>query len=192
MSYGDNQDQIVTDSAEQASKLKQVLAADRLGEREKKWYPVWADRFANHLQDRPPETATPAELIEFVECQSKQACLPWQLMQAIDAITYLVTRVYGLAGFEAADLKRRWSKTASAPQSSNSNTSLPAQPDEPVSERAELVDNLRKELRLRHYAIRTEKAYADWFAQFLRFHESVDPRHFGASDVKLFLELPQF
>jgi hypothetical protein len=34
-----------------------------------------------------------------------------------------------------------------------------------------LLDQVRAELRLRHYSLRTEKAYTDWIRRYVKFHQ---------------------
>ena len=50
-----------------------------------------------------------------------------------------------------------------------------------------LLNRLREEVRKRHYSGRTEDAYADWAARFLRFHGNRDPREMGKEQVERFL-----
>jgi hypothetical protein len=37
-------------------------------------------------------------------------------------------------------------------------------------EEPKLLDRLRDRIRLKHYSIRTEKAYLDWNRRFILFH----------------------
>jgi integron integrase len=50
-----------------------------------------------------------------------------------------------------------------------------------------LLDQLRDRIRLKHYSIRTEQAYADWVRRFVIFHEKRHPRELGQTDVEAFL-----
>jgi integron integrase len=50
-----------------------------------------------------------------------------------------------------------------------------------------LLARLRDEVRKRHYSDRTEDAYADWIARFLRFNGFRDPREMGKEEVERFL-----
>jgi integron integrase len=54
--------------------------------------------------------------------------------------------------------------------------------------RAVLLLHLQNELRVRHYALRTESAYLDWAKRFLVFHEQRHPREIGAQGVRDYLE----
>ena len=50
-----------------------------------------------------------------------------------------------------------------------------------------LLDRLRAEIRLRHYSIRTEEAYADWARRFILFHGKRHPAQMGAEEIRDFL-----
>lgn len=49
------------------------------------------------------------------------------------------------------------------------------------------IDQLRDEVRKRHYSSRTEDSYADWITRFLHFHDCRDPRELGKEEVERFL-----
>lgn len=52
-----------------------------------------------------------------------------------------------------------------------------------------LMDQVRKVLRLHHYAIRTERAYCDWIRRYVKFHgmKSRGDLQDGKAKVELFL-----
>ena len=50
-----------------------------------------------------------------------------------------------------------------------------------------LLDQLREQLRIRHYSLRTEDAYVDWVRRFILFHDKRHPRDMGAPEVQAFL-----
>ena len=50
-----------------------------------------------------------------------------------------------------------------------------------------LLDSLRREIRLRHYSIRTEEAYVHWVRRFILFHDKRHPKDLGAPEVAAFL-----
>lgn len=50
-----------------------------------------------------------------------------------------------------------------------------------------LLDEVRRQLRLRHYSIRTERAYVDWIQRFIRFHGMRHPRDMGSGEIEFFL-----
>jgi len=62
------------------------------------------------------------------------------------------------------------------------NTSVPP-PDNPPK----LLDQVRAKIRLKHYSIRTEQAYADWIKRYILHFGKRHPRDLGASEVEQFL-----
>ena len=50
-----------------------------------------------------------------------------------------------------------------------------------------LLDQVRGKIRLKHYSIRTEQAYADWIRRFILFFDKRHPRYLGAADVEAFM-----
>ncbi|MHB8211693.1 MAG: phage integrase N-terminal SAM-like domain-containing protein [Acidithiobacillus sp.] len=50
-----------------------------------------------------------------------------------------------------------------------------------------LLEQVREALRLRHYSLRTERAYALWVKRFVLFHGKRHPREMGAAEVESFL-----
>lgn len=53
----------------------------------------------------------------------------------------------------------------------NGAISTPTPPAKP-----KLLDQARNTLRLRHYSLRTERAYVDWIKRFILFHGKRHPR----------------
>jgi hypothetical protein len=51
-----------------------------------------------------------------------------------------------------------------------------------------LLERLRAELRLRHYSMRTERAYVGWVRRFVEFNQRKNPRELDASHVAAFLD----
>jgi integron integrase len=49
------------------------------------------------------------------------------------------------------------------------------------------LDQLREQLRVRHYSLRTEDAYVDWARRFILFQGKRHPRELGAPEVQAFL-----
>jgi site-specific recombinase XerD len=50
-----------------------------------------------------------------------------------------------------------------------------------------LLEEVRKEIRLRHYSYRTEKAYVEWIWRFVVFHGKQNPKLLGGPEVEKFL-----
>ena len=50
-----------------------------------------------------------------------------------------------------------------------------------------LLEALRERIRLRHYSLRTERAYCQWVWRFVVFHGKRHPRELGSQEVMAFL-----
>ncbi|OGI44876.1 MAG: integrase [Candidatus Muproteobacteria bacterium RBG_16_64_11] len=59
-------------------------------------------------------------------------------------------------------------------------------PQEP-SPRPRLLDQVRDEIRLRHYSIRTEQTYLGWIKRFILFHNKRHPREMGGEEITRYL-----
>ena len=46
---------------------------------------------------------------------------------------------------------------------------------------------MREKIRIRHYSIRTEKAYIDWTKRYILFHNKRHPNEMGAPEIETFL-----
>ncbi len=56
-----------------------------------------------------------------------------------------------------------------------------------MADKPRLLDQVREKLRVKHYAIRTERAYLEWIKRFIRFHGLKHPASMGAQEVERFL-----
>ena len=59
--------------------------------------------------------------------------------------------------------------------------------DANVTEPSRLLDQLRHQIRLRHYSYRTEQAYVGWTRRFIRFHNLKHPAQMGGPEVESYL-----
>jgi integron integrase len=50
-----------------------------------------------------------------------------------------------------------------------------------------LLDQVKSALRVRHYSLRTEKAYIQWILQFIHFHDDRHPDTMGEGEISRFL-----
>ena len=54
-------------------------------------------------------------------------------------------------------------------------------------QKPKLLDQVRAKIRLKHYSIRTEKAYVDWIKRYIFFHNKRHPMEMGAHEMEQFL-----
>lgn len=50
-----------------------------------------------------------------------------------------------------------------------------------------LLDQVRQQIRVRNYSIRTETVYAEWVKRYIRFHHYRHPLEMGAAEIEAFL-----
>ena len=50
-----------------------------------------------------------------------------------------------------------------------------------------LLDRVRNKIRLKHYSIRTEKAYTSWIKRYIFFHKMRHPEEMGRMEIEAFL-----
>lgn len=50
-----------------------------------------------------------------------------------------------------------------------------------------LLDQVRQQLRTRHYSFRTEKSYIGWIRRFILFHGKRHPKEMGGPEIEAFL-----
>ncbi len=56
-----------------------------------------------------------------------------------------------------------------------------------MDDKPKLLEQMREQIRLRHYSIRTESVYMDWVRRFIRFHKYRHPLELGGPEVEAFL-----
>jgi len=126
--------------------------------------------------------------------------LPWQIRQAADAVSLYCGTYRGMKGTAASPSRHTSSrgKEDSAPPQSELDREQPAAretaPDpsagDDAGERvahADLLAEMRRLLRLRHYARRTETVYMGWAERFLRFAKRTGKGRPTTDDVQDFL-----
>jgi hypothetical protein len=53
--------------------------------------------------------------------------------------------------------------------------------------RSPFLEQVRAAIRVRHYSVRTERAYIDWIVRFIHFHGRRHPAQMGETEVGAFL-----
>ena len=56
-----------------------------------------------------------------------------------------------------------------------------------MDDKPKLLDLVRNTIRLKHYSIRTERAYIDWVKRFILFHHKRHPASMGGPEIRAFL-----
>lgn len=64
---------------------------------------------------------------------------------------------------------------------------MASSPENAALSKPRLLDDVRNCLRLKHYSLRTERAYVDWIKRYIWFHGKQHPKVLGPKHVEAFL-----
>ncbi len=60
--------------------------------------------------------------------------------------------------------------------------------DSPLQKKPKkLLDQVRKAMRLKHYAYRTEETFVQWIRRYILFHDKCHPKDMGQPEIEAFL-----
>ena len=184
------------------------LEERRLADRnEVSHYVRWVKRFVDLRRTRPREVWQDT-LTVYVEDLGDGGYKPWQIRQGANAVTLFFGQFRGRSGTPASpegDTRaeaRRKVERRRGPASPEAKASVPATEaagakpkDGPAREPAreavlthvEMLAELRRILRLRHYAASTERTYVGWCRRFLRYVGQSGEHLPSSDDVQAFL-----
>src|SRR5216683_2058418 len=75
---------------------------------------------------------------------------------------------------------RQW-RTSMEPENVNVKCAHEPRPKQ------KLLDRAREIIRLKHYSIRTERAYLNWMRRYILFHHKRHPQEMGPAEIEAFL-----
>jgi len=151
-----------------------------------KWYEHWAVAFAKAFPGVGLRARTPALVRSFLDkLEGNPSLKPWQVKQAEEALRLLCDDYLQL-GIQAETCRETLpAHSFIDPFTGSASTGAPPlpikRPDGPWAAQ------VRSEMRLRHYSLRTEKSYLYWMRHFLGFHDKDDPLMLDVAAVREFL-----
>ena len=164
------------------------------GEKDQVWFPKWLARYAAGK----PLTAgllpvTEALVIEFSRSLKKSGTPAWQRLQGVRAVEAYRDLVLNVSEPNLTEMKQILGRLAAAEKDSGAAAGSPEiadqqrligviDPSEP-----QILQSMRKELRLRYLALETERAYIGWIVRFIRHCGSTELQTFGEAQIKSFL-----
>lgn len=172
------------------------------------WYVKWVQGFAKSMKG-PLKSRSASDVLRYLEkLAGSNTMQEWHVKQAASALQFFYQEQLSIPWA----LKWEWDKAASHATALviKNKTGVPADNttskkslrisssvqrfDDHVpglqfkSTHAELIERLRKEIRQRHYSLRTEQAYEAWTLRFLAFNTGKIPSDSGEEDVRAFLD----
>jgi hypothetical protein len=177
--------------------FRQLLGDCEISDSGRQWFPIWVERYAAFMKTPPRKNLSVDRdrVIEFLRSLRDAGVPAEQRLKAVAAIecyrdVVLCTVDPGLSDIsqklaEIAEKERRAANQFTLNSSDLAHSTGMIHLNEP-----QVIQSLRRECRLLHYSIRTEKAYAGWVARFLKRYGLDDEDSFtavGAPEVKAFL-----
>ncbi|MDB9822204.1 site-specific integrase [Deltaproteobacteria bacterium] len=154
------------------------------------WYVKWGQKFAVSIKGRPLRQRTGNDIEHFLSnLSSRKNVGKWQVEQAREALhilynDYLQLPVL-LSESNKHDQYKNNPKSAHMGERFKDNLSRKT---EIIKSHKKLIEKIQKEIRYRHYSIRTEQTYIDWVIRFLIFFNSVSPENLGPNDIRQYLD----
>ena len=128
--------------------------------------------------ERRLESVSTKDVCDYLESLMRREQADWQVKQSLDAIGLLMRYGYGREDLGVPELREAWGRRL--------NERVGISVSEPTTQTGEpsgsVVDRIRRVLRVAHYALKTEKAYTQWwerFEQFARARNEVLGTHAG-------------
>lgn len=147
-----------------------------------KWYVRWARKFALSIKGKPLRERSAEDVRVFLSAlESQENIEQWQVKQASDALAFLYR------DFLRLDLEAQLAEGKDQGSGADFRDKVPSKA-ELDSLHGDIFKKLRSELRLRHYSLRTEQAYAHWVWRFLSFHDLKPPDKLGPQAIKEYLD----
>lgn len=177
--------------------FKQRLRDATYGKNDQKWFPKWLARYAAGKTLTNGMLPVSEELvIQFSRSLLKSGTPAWQRLQGVRAVEAYRNLVLQESEPNLHHVKLKLSRLSAKPaneQDSGLAFGSPGISDERKligvidSSEPAVIQTMRKELRLRHKALETERAYVGWIVRFIKHCGSDDLQKFGENDIKIFL-----
>ncbi len=145
----------------------------------------WAVQFGRFLHGIPLPQVKSRHILTFLDrLIGNHRIQPWQIEQADMTLRVLFQEVL------RADWAKHWPQRPSVDEArtdlAGKTTGALTATACPVDVKA-AMSRLCNEVRVRHYSIRTEKAYLSWAARFFAFHHPRLPLDLSEGDIQAFL-----
>ena len=154
------------------------------------WFVVWAEKFAIATRGKALQERSATDIHKFLlELSIQPGIQTWQVDQAEEALVFLYESFLklnlGLNSLRPLVPTQGLPSPNSKPRQ-NFRDQTPSK-TEGQERYNKLFSNLRSAIRIRHYSIRTERAYEQWVGRFLSFYKDKSPENIDADDIQRYL-----
>lgn len=175
----------VRSMTEALARFHQVLTSTKVPARRQTYLLMWVkrfDAFRTRVLKRSFRTCGEDDIVAFLRQERRSTSRPdWQWKQAAEALVLFLRHVIGRSDVEG----RQVFVGLDGDVSPVVEELGPPRVDQSAPEWHQAV---QRELRVHHYALRTEEAYLDWLKRYVQYHGGRDPRQMGTREVKAYLE----
>ena len=175
-----------------ANQFNLLIKTIELRKPDRIWFPRWILRYASGLKQSRSETleVSRQSVIKFLRSLRDSGTPAWQRLQAASAVEYYRNLVLKTDVPALHDICQTLQRIAASERIGSGPASVKDErqrvgrldPSEP-----KLIQDMRAELRLMHYAYDTEKAYVAWVRRFMRHCKSDHLEGLGENEIKGFL-----
>jgi integron integrase len=157
--------------------MSEAVRRARLAKGDQTWFPRWVAAYAGfHRSQKDARIPVSRELaVAFLKSLKEKGRAAWQRQQCVRSLQFYCRQVVDEAviaddldelRLKLQTLMEREARDVRAQQDAADESELTGviDPNEPVS-----IQKLRRSLRVRHYARRTEQAYVGWTSRFLHW-----------------------
>ncbi|HUG71063.1 MAG TPA: phage integrase N-terminal SAM-like domain-containing protein [Pirellulaceae bacterium] len=168
-----------------------LLNEAKVGKNDRVWFPRWIRRYASMVEAAQGNLpVTEADVIRFLRTLRDNGTPAWQRLQAVRAVDLYRNLVLKTKQPELHEIRQTLGRLADRERATGgSSAGLAADeqrqlvgiidPREPA-----ILQEMRRELRLRHLARDTEKAYVGWVRRFIAHCGSEDLQQFGEPEIR--------
>lgn len=179
-----------------SQRFKFLLGETRHSKNDKKWFPLWVKRYGKSNPLRGSVySVSERSVIEFSTELRGNGVPAWQRLQAVRAIAVYRDLVLKSDEPSLKFVKDKLSQLAARERETDAATGSVApgsadelhligqiDPNEP-----QIIQKMRRELRVQRKALETERAYIGWVERFIRHCGSEDLDSFAELEIKEFL-----
>ena len=171
-----------------------LLHGAKLGKNDREWFPLWIRRYASGLnigEGNLPVSSD--EVVRFSRSLLQSKTPAWQRLQAVRAVEAYRDLVLQTGAPSLEHIRQKLSRLADQERDTGPGSGRPGVEDElhligqiDPTEPA-VIQQMRKELRVRHMSLETERAYVGWAQRFIKQCGARDLASFGEREIKTFL-----
>ena len=154
-------------------------------------YVEWGKKFALSIKGKPLRGRTVDDIQLFLsKIKNQKNAQELQVKQAREALYILYYKFLKLTlEIPKPDDADKLKKLKESSEKKNEKIKRMSVSKKDIEEKHKiLLEKIRKEIRYRHYSIRTEYSYVDWIVRFLMFFNGQDPESLSSVNIRKYLD----